>query len=214
MLDPTLDLYTWHAPNGRKPAILLAELEVPYNLRLVDIVRGEEKLVPFLDLNPNGKIPVLVDRDPLLGRVVVFESGAILQYLCEKHGRFLPRQLGGKRAEVLSWLYWQAAGPSPMFGELEHFTRYKPIDELAHGHFFDEARRLVLVLEQQLVDRDYIAGEYSVADMAAYPWFEAITKALPRLLDDTKEVHHWLRRVGSRPAVKHGMHLEQLSRAA
>ena len=209
-----LDLYTWHTPNGTKPAILLAELEVPYVLHLVDLTRGEQKRVDFLELNPNGKIPVLVDRDEHVGCVVVFESGAVLQYLAEKFGRFLPHELGGKRAAVLSWLYWQVTGPAPMFGLVKRFARATPRDDAAFGHFVAEAKRLVGVFDARLEDREFVCDEYSIADIAAYPWFEALAKELPEALEGTQNLHHWLKRMGHRPGVKLGMRLEQVKRAA
>jgi GST-like protein len=208
-----LDLYTWHTPNGRKPAIMLAELELPYELHLVDISRGEQKRHSYLELNPNGKIPALVDVDSHLGHVVVFESGAILQYLGEKYGRFLPRTLGGRRAEVLSWLFWHTGGPGPFFGQLGTFGAKSPRDEMVYAHFFKEAKRLVDVLEHRLVNRDFIADEYSVADIGCFPWFEELHESFPEVLEHAHEVKSWLKRIGARPWVRHGMRLEQAKRA-
>ena len=208
------DLYTWHTPNGTKPAILLAELEVPYELHLVDLTRGEQKRPNFLELNPNGKIPVLVDRDEHVGCAVVFESGAILQYLAEKFGRFLPHELGAKRAEVLSWLYWQVSGPGSVFGLVKRFAHATPRDDAAFRHFAAEAKRLVGIFNARLEDREFVCDEYSIADIAAYPLFEAFAKELPEALEGAEELRHWLKRLGHRPGVKLGMRLEQVKRAA
>lgn len=209
-----LSLYTWRTPNGRKPAILLAELEVPYDLHLVDLANGEQKRPEFLELNPNGKIPALVDSDPELGRVVVFESGAILVHLAEKYGRFLPRELGAKRSEILSWLFWQVGGPGPTFGKVGKFRKERERNPDAFTQFFEEAKRLVSVLERGLADRDYVCTEYSIADMACYPWFAALEETCPEVFEHSSNVHHWLKRMGERRGVKIGMHLEQAKRAA
>lgn len=203
-----LELHTWHTPNGRKPAILLAELELEYALRLVDISKGEQKTPDFLGINPNGKIPALVDSHPQRGRITVFESGAILQYLAESHGRFLPAELSAKRAEVMAWTFWQVGGPGPFFGQLGKFSRDATRDELAYGRFLDETKRLVGVLDRRLVDRDFVCDEYSIADIASYPWFDVLAEKFPDVLADAKNVQHWMKRVGARPAVQKGMRLE------
>lgn len=203
-----LELYTWTTPNGKKPAILLAELGLPYELKLVDLSQGAQKRPEYLDLNPNGKIPTLVDVDSQLGRVVVFESGAILQYLAEKHGHFLPRALGQRRYAVLSWLNWQVGGPGPFFGQLHHFDEEKPRDESAARHFEKEAKRLIEVLNRGLTDKDYVAEDYSIADMALYPWFEAAHGMRAELFEASPNVRGWLKRVGAREAVKRGMSLD------
>jgi GSH-dependent disulfide-bond oxidoreductase len=197
-----MQLLTWRTPNGRKPAILLAELGWPCTLRLVDLGKQEQKAPEYLALNPNGKIPTLVD-----GEIVVFESGAILQYLAEKAGRFLP-QTPASRAEVLSWTYWQVGGPGPMFGQLGSFAREEERDEHAFAKFHEESRRLAGVLDRHLHDRDWIAREYSIADMMSYPWFAAMAEAEPDILDGAEAVKAWLARMGARPAVQKGMQLE------
>jgi GST-like protein len=196
------ELYTWHTPNGRKPAILLAELGSPCTLRLVDLGKGEQKAPAYLAKNPNGKIPALVDGD-----VVVFESGAILETLADEVGRFLPRE-GRSRAEVLSWTYWQVGGPGPMFGQLGAFARETPRDEHAVSKLRDEGRRLVGVLESRLRGRDWIAGDYSIADIASYPWFAAMGEAHRGILEGADAVETWMRRMAARPAVVKGMALE------
>jgi GSH-dependent disulfide-bond oxidoreductase len=197
-----MELHTWHTPNGRKPAIVLAELGWQCRLHLVDLGKGEQKAPAYLAKNPNGKIPALVDGD-----VVVFESGAILQYLAEAAGRFLPRDVR-QRAEVLSWTYWQIGGPGPMFGQLGAFMRETPRDEHAVSKFRDESRRLVGVLDGRLRGREWIAQEYSIADMASYPWFAAIGDAHPEILDGADAVREWMKRMAARPAVARGMALD------
>ena len=197
-----LDLYTWRTPNGRKPAILLAELDWPCTLHLVDLGRNEQKAPDYLAKNPNGKIPALVDGD-----VVVFESGAILQYLAEKAERFLPRE-PRDRAEVLSWTYWQVGGPGPTFGQLGSFGREAKRDEHAFAKFRDESRRLAGVLDGRLRDREWIARAYSIADVINYPWFAALAEAHPELLDAAPAVRAWMTRMAARPAVRRGMALE------
>jgi GST-like protein len=209
-----LELHTWTTPNGKKPAILLAELDVPYELELVDLSQGEQKRPDYLDLNPNGKIPTLVDVDSELGRVEVFESGAILQYLAEKYRRFMPLALGGRRAEVLSWLHWQVGGPGPIFGQLHHFASDGNRNDAAYRHFEKETKRLIDVLDRGLDNREYVAEEYSIADIAIYPWFEAITHDHASLFDGAKNVREWLHRVGKREAVKRGMALDGGARRA
>lgn len=209
----TIDLYTWHTPNGKKPGILLAELEVPYTLHLVDIGKGENKTHEFLGINPNGKIPALVDRDVQRGAITVFESGAILQHLAEKYGRFLPTQLGGLRAKVLSWTYWQVGGPGPMFGQLGYFGRTEPRNEAAYTRFFEESKRLAAVLEAQLAGQDFICEEYSIADIMNWPWFSGMAERVPELFAETPRVRDWVARVGERPAVKSGAKFDTASKA-
>jgi len=198
-----LRVYTWHTPNGRKLPILLAELGLDYELELVDLGKNEQKRPAYLAINPNGKIPALVD-----GETKIFESGACLEYLADKTGRFLARS-GSERYETLSWLYWQVGGPGPMFGKLGGFEREMPRDEHAVEKFFDESKRLALVLDGRLRDREWIAREYSIADIACYPWFEAVQKTDARVLADAHAVRRWMDRMAARPAVAKGMKLER-----
>jgi GST-like protein len=203
-----IELYTWKTPNGRKVPILLAELGWPCVLHLVDLGKNEQKSPEFLARSPNGKIPALVDDD-----VVVFESGAILEYLADKAGRFLPKERPA-RAEVLSWTYWQVGGPGPMFGQLGAFARETPRDDHAFAKFQGEARRLVGVLDGQLRprqqdrERDWIAGEYSIADIINYPWFDTLLHMQPDALDGADAVKAWMKRMAARPAVQKGMALD------
>ena len=199
-----LELYTWKTPNGRKVPILLAELGWSYTLHLVDFGKKQQKSSEFLRINPNGKIPALVD-----GGVVLFESGAILEYLADKAGRFLPTEPRA-RAEVLSWTWWQVGGPGPMFGQLGAFGREKPRDAHAYAKFHDESRRLVDVLEGQLrTGSAWIVGDgYSIADIACYPWFDALSHSAPDVLDGSDAIKSWMQRMAARPAVKRGMALD------
>ena len=212
MLDSTIDLYTWGTPNGKKPGILLAELEVSYTLHRVDIGKNENKAPDYLRINPNGKIPALVDRDGDLGEVVLFESGAILQYLAEKYRRFLPLTPGAPRASVLSWTYWQVGGPGPMFGQLGYFSRTEPRNEAAYSRYLEESKRLAGVLDTQLTSQEYICGEYSIADMMNWPWFQGMAARMPELLTDAPRVRDWIARLEERPAVKAGANFEQVKK--
>jgi GST-like protein len=200
-----LDLYTWPTPNGKKVPIMLAELDLPYEMHLVNLGQHEQKKAEYLAINPNGKIPALVDTegtDDAL--VVVFESGAILQYLAEKSGRFLPTKYPA-RAEVLSWVYWQVGGPGPFFGQLMSFARHKPRNEAAFEKFLGESKRLTMVLDHRLRDREWVAGAYSIADMMNYPWFAALAEHAPETLEGAGAVSQWMARMAARPAVQKGM---------
>ena len=200
-----IDLYTWGTPNGRKISIMLEELELPYAVHAVDIGKGEQFAESFLAISPNNKIPAIVDSDGPDGRpLAMFESGAILQYLAEKHGRLLPAA-GAARYEALQWLMFQMGGFGPMLGQAHHFLRYAPESlPYAQKRYHDEALRLYGVLDRQLEGRDYVAGEYSVADIALYPWaarhewHQVDLTAFPRVWD-------WFQRLSVRPAVRRGM---------
>jgi GST-like protein len=194
-----MELYTWRTPNGRKVPILLAELGVPYTLVPVDIRTGAQKQPDYLRINPNGKIPALVDGD-----VRIFESGAILEYLAAKHGRFLPTAPAA-RAEVMAWLFWQVGGPGPTFGNLGHYVVEEKDNPRAHDRLFAEARRQIGVLDHRLRDREHVAGEYSIADIACYPWFVAVAERVPAALEDAEHVGRWMARLAVRPAVMAGM---------
>ncbi len=183
---------------------MLAELGWNYGLHLVNLAENQQKSPDFLAKSPNGKIPALVDGD-----VVLFESGAILQYLAEKSGQFLPAEAHA-RALVLSWSWWQVGGPGPMFGQLGAFGREKPRNEAAFQKFHAEAKRLVGVLDGQLRrgSKEWIAGEYSIADILNYPWFAAVGELHPDVLEGASGVKAWMKRMADRPAVKKGMALE------
>lgn len=200
-----IDLYTWSTPNGRKASIMLEELGLPYATHPVNITKGEQLTPEFLAINPNNKIPALVDEDGPDGEITVFESGAILIYLAEKAGRLLPAS-GAARYRVLQWLEWQVGGFGPMLGQAHHFRRSAP-EPNPYGvkRYTDEAHRLYRVLDAQLAKGAYVAGDaYSIADIAIYPWahrhdWQGVE------LGDFPNVSRWFDEVGARPAVERGM---------
>ena len=201
-----IDLHYWPTPNGWKVSIALEEMDLPYRLVPVNIGRGEQFTPEFLAISPNNRMPAIVDDDPPGGGapVSVFESGAILLYLAEKTGRFVPDDLRG-RVAVHEWLMWQMAGLGPMQGQAFHFANYAP-EKLPYAieRYRKEVERLFGVMERGLAARDYLAGDYSVADMAAYPW--ARGHALIGVeVTGTPRVAAWLDRVAARPAVQRGL---------
>ncbi|MCE9673126.1 glutathione S-transferase N-terminal domain-containing protein [Myxococcus stipitatus] len=201
-----IDLYTFPTPNGRKVSIALEELGLKYTAKSVDITKGEQFKPGFLAINPNNKIPAIVDPEGPDGRpITVFESGAILLYLADKTGKLLPVGARG-RTEATQWLMFQMGGVGPMFGQLNHFgrfasTKYPYAIERYHG----ESRRLLKVLDGQLGKGDFVAGTYSIADIALYPWVVGTKGYFPELFAGLSHVAQWLERVGSRPAVQRGM---------
>ncbi len=198
-----IDLYTFTTPNGRKPAILLEELGLPYSIHNIDISKGEQFSPEFIAINPNSKIPAIIDRD---SEIAVFESGAILIYLAEKAGKFLPQE-GSDRVRVIEWLMFQMANVGPMFGQLGHFRNAAPEQILyAIARYEKESLRILGVLDRQLADNTYIAGEYSIADMATYPWVVATTGSYMGLsLEEFPNVRRWIATMESRSAVQTGM---------
>jgi GSH-dependent disulfide-bond oxidoreductase len=208
-----IDLYTFTTPNGRKVSVALEELQLPYRVHSVDISKGEQLTPAFLAINPNNKIPAIVDREgPGGGAFTLFESGAILIYLAEKTGQLLPTDARG-RAEVLQWVMFQMGGLGPMFGQLSHFGRFaKEQVPYAITRYTDESKRLLGVLEGELAGREYLARSgYSIADIASYPWVKAMGEYFPDLLEDRTHVRRWLERVGARPAVQRGMDVPKAS---
>ena len=201
-----IDLYTWTTPNGRKISIMLEELGLPYEAHPINIGKGEQFAPDFLKISPNNKIPAIVDREKDLS---VFESGAILIYLAEKTGSPLLPTDAGPRAKTLEWLMFQMGGIGPMFGQYYHFTN--PAGEeipYAVKRYGDEAKRLLGVMNKRLAAADYLAGEYSIADIAAYPWVKLFSRRFEKLglqEDDIGNVDKWLARIGERDAVKKGM---------
>jgi len=206
-----IDLYYWPTPNGKKVAILLEETELPYRIVPVDIGNGDQFTASYLALNPNHRMPVIVDREPLGGGepISVFESGAILMYIAEKAGRFWP-QAPREKYDVAQWVFWQMANQGPKFGESGHFRRasQKPENgDLAYPvrRFDDEVNRLLGVMNNRLYGRRYLGGnEYSIADIVSYPW-SLNWQTLGQNIDEFKHLKRWLEDVGSRPAVKRGM---------
>jgi GST-like protein len=205
-----IELYTWATPNGTKPAIMLEEVEIPYTVHLVDITNGEQFADHFLAISPNNKIPALVDDDAATGRRVLFESGATLIYLAEKTGRLLPVS-GAPRDEVLEWLFWASSGISPTFGQFWYYVGEEHDGEAPRERFTTEARRLAQVLERRLNGRPYVAGEYSIADIAAFTWMHAVMPTLVRHgSPPIPNVHGWLRNIAARPAVRRGLRAPKL----
>ncbi len=191
-------VYTWTTPNGRKPLILLEELELPYEVAPVDLREHQQFAAEFLAISPNNKISALKD-----GSLTLFESGAILTYLAEKHGRFLAPE-GADRYRTLQWLYWQVGGLGPMLGQLGFFS--KADLALPKEHFTAEAERLLNVLDRALAGNPYVAGNhYTIADIACYPWTQAAASQLELNLSGKPAVQRWLALVGQRPAVQKAM---------
>lgn len=202
-------LFTWTTPNGRKISILLEELGWPYEVHPVNIGKDEQFQPEFLAISPNNKIPAIVDETDA-GTLTIFESGAILTYLADKSGRFLATA-GHDRYKALEWLYWQVGGVGPIFGQLGFFAVRSPEKSpLAIQRFTEESNRLLGVMERQLSTQPYLAGrDYSIADIATYPWVEAASSYLKAPLEESlaakPAVRVWLQRVGERPAVQRGM---------
>jgi GST-like protein len=211
-----ITLHTWTTPNGRKIPIMLEELGIPYRIATVDIGKGEQFEPAFLALSPNNKIPAIVDDDADGRSVTVFESGAILTYLAEKTGQLLPAS-GAARYQVLEWLHWQIGGLGPMLGQVGFFElRAKEKSAMASKHFLDEAERLLGVMDRQLAQHTYLAGaDYSIADIAAYPWLaataEKMQQALGQQLAASHNIQRWMTLMAARPAVQRGMLLPKLS---
>ncbi|PSN19651.1 glutathione S-transferase [filamentous cyanobacterium CCP5] len=204
-----IDLYTYTTPNGRKPAILLEELELPYTLHKVDIGKGDQFTPEFKAINPNSKIPAIRDRD---NDLAIFESGAILIYLAEKAGKLLPSDIAG-RTQVMEWLMFQMASVGPMFGQLGHFRNAAPEKiDYAVERYQRETLRLLDVLDGQLEHHPYIAGDYSIADIATFPWVAAAkTPYLGVSITAFPNVDRWLETMKQRPAVQVGMDILQPS---
>jgi len=201
-----ITLYYGLTPNAFKVTIALEEMALPYELVPVNVIKGEQYSEAFTGLNPNNKIPVLVDGDPPGGGepLRVFESGAILLYLAEKSGRFFPADLRG-RVTVTQWLMWQMAGFGPMLGQAHHFLKYsKEQVPYAMARYGGEAKRLYGVLDRHLAGRDHIAGDYSIADMAVWPW--VYFRGLQDIdLENYPEVRRWYLAIAERPAVTKAM---------
>jgi GST-like protein len=205
-----ISLYTWTTPNGRKASIALEEMGLPYEVHPVNIGADEQFQPAFLAISPNNKIPAIVDQDAAGGPLAVFESGAILIYLAELSGKFLPPGRAG-RAKVLEWLFWQVGGPGPMLGQLMYFANRAPEKlPLAIGRFRDESVRLMHVAEKRLGEAAFLGGDdFSIADMATYPWLSVAIGPLRALGGDalgaTPNLDRWLAEVGARPGVQRGM---------
>jgi GST-like protein len=198
-----IDLYYWTTPNGHKITIFLEEAALPYRIVPVNISKAEQFKPDFLLISPNNRMPAIVDHNPKDGRdpISVFESGAILVYLAEKTGRYLPNGFRD-RVEVMEWLFWQMAGLGPMAGQNHHFAHYAP-EKLPYAieRYVKETNRLYGVLDKRLSDHEFIAGRYSIADMATYPWVVPYERQ-GQTLDDFPHLKRWFAAMRERPAVK------------
>ena len=198
-----IDLYYWTTPNGHKVTIFLEEADLPYTIKPINIAKGEQFAPESLKISPNNRIPAIVDHAPADGGepISVFESGAILQYLAQKTGKFLPGDLRDQ-VEVMQWLFWQMGGLGPMLGQNHHFSQYAP-EKIPYAieRYVKETSRLYGVLDERLANREFIAGNYSIADMAAYPWIVPY-ELQKQNLDDFPHVKRWFETIKARPAVQ------------
>ncbi|MBJ7533768.1 glutathione S-transferase N-terminal domain-containing protein [Rhodomicrobium vannielii ATCC 17100] len=198
-----IELYYWPTPNGHKITLFLEETGLPYEIKPVNIGAGDQFKPEFLAFSPNNRMPAIIDREPKDGGapVTVFESGAILLYLAEKTGQFLPADLRG-RFDALQWLFWQMGGLGPMAGQNHHFVQYAP-ERIPYAveRYVKETNRLYGVLDRRLADREFIAGDYSIADMASYPWIVP-NKKQQQNLDDFPHLRRWFDAIRARPATE------------
>jgi GSH-dependent disulfide-bond oxidoreductase len=199
-----LDLYFWTTPNGYKVTIALEELGLPYNVIPINIGKGDQFKPEFLKISPNNKIPALVDPEGPGGKPIsLFESGAILIYLAEKTGRLMPKEVRG-RYNVLEWLMFQMASVGPMLGQAHHFRRYAPEQiQYAIDRYTNEARRIYNVIDKRLAEVPYLAGDYSIADIATYPWLRP-HRWQGQNLEDFPHLKRWYDEIEKRPAVQKG----------
>lgn len=201
-----IDLYSWTTPNGRKISILLEELGVEYNVHPINIGQGDQKTPEFLKVGPNNKIPAIVDQD---NGLALMESGAIMIYLAEKYGKFIPSD-PAQKIRVIEWLMWQMGGLGPMAGQAHHYLHFNPGKaEYAEERFSAEVKRLYGVLDTRLEGRDYICDEYSIADMAIWPW---VSRYEWQQIDlaNYPNVRAWYQRLLARDAVKKGYHVPKV----
>ena len=200
-----IDLYTWGTPNGRKASIMLEEIELPYEVHPVNLRKREQFTPEYLSINPNNKIPAIIDRDGPDGKpFTLFESGAILMYLAEKTEKLMPQEIRG-RYEVIQWLMFQMGGIGPMFGQAHHFLRSAPEKvPYAIERYRKETRRFYSVLDKRLAAEQFLAGDYSIADIATYPWVARYEWHEVRL-EEFAHVKRWFDEISSRPAVQRGM---------
>lgn len=209
--DFMIDLYTAATPNGQKIHIMLEECGLEYEAHWVDIDKGEQFAPDFLKISPNNKIPALVDQDGPSGRISLFESGAILLYLAEKTGKFLPSE-PNRKWDTIQWLMWQVGGFGPMLGQAHHFNKYAPenpngpiVLPYAQNRYTNEAARLYGILDRQLADHEWVAAdEYTVADMAIFPWCR-LAERQRQNIDDFPNVKRWFDTMAERPAVAKDM---------
>ena len=205
-----IDLYTWATPNGRKISIMLEEVGLPYEVHAVDLQKDEQFKPEFLAISPNNKIPAIVDRDGPDGKpYTLFESGAILMYLAEKTGKLMPKEPHA-RYEVIQWLMFQMGGVGPMFGQAHYFIRHSPQNEsFGVDRFLKEVARLYGVMNKRLAESEFLAGNYSIADIATYPWVARYEMHRTRL-EDFPNVKRWFDSISARPAVQRGMNVPKV----
>ena len=198
-----IDLYTWTTPNGRKVSILFEELGLPYTAHPIDISKGEQFQPDFLKISPNNRIPAIIDRD---SGFHLMESGAILMYFAEKTGKLMPQE-EYRRYRAIEWLMWQMGGIGPMLGQVHHFVKYNQGKApYAEERYLKEAHRLYGVLDRRLADREFVADEYSIADIAIWPWISRYEWQTIDL-DRYPNVKRWYVAIARRPAVERGYHV-------
>lgn len=203
-----IDFYYAPTPNGWKVAIMLEECGLAYQTHLMRLGKGDQFTPDFLGISPNAKMPAIVDHDVKGPPISVFESGAILLYLADKSGKFAPSDPLGRK-ELMEWLFWQVGNQGPMAGQLSHFVNYAPAgQDYGLKRYAGEYDRNLGVLERRLASRDYILGDYSIADMIAFPW-AFIAKPLGASLDEFPNVKAWRGRIKERPAVRHAIDLHK-----
>ena len=208
-----IELYFWPTPNGWKITIMLEELGVPYEVKYVNIGKGEQFEPSFLKISPNNRMPAIIDPEGPDGQPIsIFESGAILQYLGRKFGRFYPAD-ERQRTDVEQWLFWQVGGLGPMAGQAHHFRNYAPV-KIAYGidRYTNEVNRLYGVMDTRLADREFLAGDYSIADMASVGWVRS-HKNQGQDLDDVPHLRRWFETLLARPAVERGLAVGQERRS-
>jgi GSH-dependent disulfide-bond oxidoreductase len=202
-----IELFTYETPNGQKASIMLEEVELPYVVRTVDLMKGEQRAPDFLRISPNNKVPAIVDDDGVDGRTPVFESGAILVYLAEKTGKLL--QAGGRaRSDALQWLFWAMAGVGPGIGRFASVALFsKDPDPALVKTLAEEVVRLFTVLERRLSEVEYLAGDYSIADIGAFTWVAYIRQPITKYatLPPVAATDRWLAAIAARPAVQKGL---------
>ena len=210
-----IDLYTWTTPNGRKISIMLEEIGLPYKVIPVDLGKQQQLEAAFTAITPNQKIPAIVDHDVPGGPLSIFESGAILIHLAEKTGKLLATDVR-RRATTMQWLMFQMSHVGPIIGQVGHFVNQAP-EKIPYAiqRFVGESVRIVGVLDQGLRGHDYLAGEYSIADIATYPWvvaaWEPFGRMMPEKVGEMTQVKAWLDRMAARPAVQRGMAIPKVS---
>ncbi len=198
-----IELYTWLTSNGRKATIMLEEVELAYTVHPINIAKGDQFAPDFLAINPNGKIPAMIDQDAEGGPYTLFESGAMLMYLGDKTGRFFPTD-HRRRYDVIQWLMFQMGGVGPMFGQLHHFRGKQADKPYSYNRYQTETRRLYGVLDKRLSDREFLVDDYSIADIATFPWvFRYDWHDIG--FDDFPHLKRWFDAIHARPAVQKGL---------